>query len=160
MKKEINDKLKDIRLIISDLEGVLLTELELNDEIISRLVKNIEKAITEFKKRGLNFAIITARQKDELINELEKIKDCIVISSTIDKVSAAEKILKDFKLECKNILFIGDGILDIPLLKKCGVSVAPKKAKREVKREVDFIIKNDNCEIVFDEIFKILSKLN
>lgn len=160
MNKVIVDKLKNIRLVIFDLEGVLLTEIILNDEIINKLISDINKASVEFKKRGLYFAIITARQKDDLIYELEKIQNCVVISSTIDKVSAAEKILKDLKLECKNVFFVGDGILDIPLLKKCGVSAAPKTAKREVKREVDLIIKNDNCRVVFEEIFNILDNIN
>jgi len=159
MRKEIIDKLKEIRLIIFDLEGVLLTQSEIDELIIDNLINSVTKAVKEFKERNVNFAIITARQHDELIENLEEIPDCYVLSSSIDKVSAAEKILKTKKLNCNNVFFIGDGILDIPLLRKCGLSAAPKSAKREVKRVVDFIINGSNSNEIFQEILKLFDKI-
>ncbi|MEJ5352226.1 MAG: HAD hydrolase family protein [Melioribacteraceae bacterium] len=159
MKKEIIDKLKEIRLIIFDLEGVLLTQSQIDEQIIDNLSKSVCNAVSEFKKRNVNFAIITARHHDELIESLEEIPDCHVLSSSIDKVSAAEKILKTKKLNCNNVFFIGDGILDIPLLRKCGLSAAPKSAKREVKRVVDFIINGSNSNEIFQEILKLFDKI-
>lgn len=159
MNKEILSKLKDISLFIFDLEGVLLNEHTPNELAFSKLISDVKKASIEFEKRKLHFAIITARSRDDLILELEKIPNCIVISSTIDKVSSAEKILKDLNLSCQNVFFIGDGILDIPLLKKCGLSAAPKTTKREVKREADLIINSSNSEGVFNEVFQLLNKV-
>jgi len=159
MNKSINDKLKQIRLIIFDLEGVLLVQSEIDEQVIDNLSYSIEKAVKDFKERNIDFAIITARQHDELIARLEEIPDCNVLDSSIDKVSAAEKIMKSKQLNCNNIFFIGDGILDIPLLRKCGLSAAPKSARREVKRVVDFIINGSNSNEIFKEILQLFDKI-
>ncbi len=159
MDKSITEKLSQIRLIIFDLEGVLLVKSEINEQVIDNLSKSVEKAIKNFTERKIDFAIITARQHDELIARLEEIPDCNILDSAIDKVSAAEKIMKSKQLNCNNVFFIGDGILDIPLLKKCGLSAAPKSARREVKRVVDFIINGSNSNEIFKEIFLLFDKI-
>ncbi|MEG8946890.1 HAD hydrolase family protein [Rosettibacter firmus] len=156
MNKEIINKIKEIRLIIFDLEGVLLTQANLDENIISQLVSSIEKAVEDFQKRNINIAIITARPEDELIERLKQISNCTILSSSLDKVTAAEKILAEKKLNCNNVFFIGDGILDIPLIKKCGLSAAPKTAKREVKREVDLIINSNGYNEIFTEIMNLI----
>lgn len=159
MNKEILTKLKNIRLFIFDLEGVLLCHDISDEQSLKKFVSDVRLAADEFKKRGLNFSIITARNRDELIYELETVPNCVVVSSTIDKVTSAEKILRELNLQCNNVFFIGDGILDIPLLKKCGLSAAPQTAKREVKRAVDLLINSSNAKGIFNEIFKLLDNV-
>ncbi len=160
MKKDLVDKIKDIRLVIFDLEGVLLNQSEVNEESIDHLINSINNAIYEYQKQNLTIAIITARHYDDLISRLEEIKNCIIVYSSLDKVSAAEKILKEQNLSCNNIFFIGDGILDIPLIKKCGLSASPKTAKREVKREVDIILRSTKCEEIFKEVLNLFQQVN
>ncbi len=160
MKKDLVDKIKAIRLVIFDLEGVLLNQSEVNEESIDHLINSINNAIYEYQKQNLTIAIITARHHDDLISRLEEIKNCIIVYSSFDKVTAAEKILKEQKLSCNNIFFIGDGILDIPLIKKCGLSASPKTAKREVKREVDIILKSTKCDEIFKEVLNLFQQVN
>ncbi len=160
MKKDLVDKIKAIRLVIFDLEGVLLNQSEVNEESIDHLINSINNAIYEYQKQNLTIAIITARHYDDLISRLEEIKNCIIVYSSLDKVSAAEKILKEQNLSCNNIFFIGDGILDIPLIKKCGLSASPKTAKREVKREVDIILRSTKCEEIFKEVLNLFQQVN
>ena len=48
--------------------------------------------------------------------------------------------IKGMDLKFSNVLYIGDDMLDIPLLQKAGVAIAPSSARREVKRVVDFTV--------------------
>ncbi|MBI1938461.1 MAG: HAD hydrolase family protein [Ignavibacteriales bacterium] len=155
MKSEVLIKIKDIKLFLFDLEGVLLIS-ESNGE--QKFLKEISSLCGEFKKRNILFGIITARKKDYLIEELGGCENCLLISSTLAKAEAAEKLLQKLNLGFGNVFYIGDEILDIPLLQKCGLSAAPDNSKREVKRSVDFIVKGNGASETVKEILDIYDK--
>lgn len=155
MKSEVLQKIKDIKLFLFDLEGVLLIS-ESNGE--QKFLKEISSLCEEFKKRDILFGIITARKKDDLIYELSKCENCILISSTLAKAGAAEELLQELNLEFGKVFYIGDEILDIPLLQKCGLSAAPDIAKREVKRAVNFVVKGNGASETVKEILDIYDK--
>lgn len=148
MKNEILLKLRDVKLFLFDLEGVL-THAEYP---VDKCVELISKACYEFTGMGLKFGIVTARKEDDLIEKLKKISGCNVLSSALDKVSAVDEFLKANLLDYESVFYIGDDLLDIPLLAKCKVSAAPGSARREVKRVVNFVVKADKCEDLIPEI--------
>lgn len=155
MKSEALQKIKNIKLFLFDLEGVLLTSGSSGEE---KFLKEIFSLSEEFKRRNTLFGIVTARKKDNLIEELSKCENCILISSTLAKAEAAEELLQRLNLEFDKVFYIGDEILDIPLLQKCGLSAAPGSAKREVKRSVDFIVKGNGASETVKEILDIYDK--
>ena len=154
MKSEIAAKFSAIKVFLFDLEGVLLKNNLLGDQCF-RAIKN---ASDEFQKLGVRFGIITARKTDDVINKLKTIDGLKVISSSLDKVSAAEKFLDSISLDYGNAFYIGDDLLDIPLLKKCRVSAAPSSCRREVKREVTFVSKSESCADLLNEIITYYMK--
>ncbi|MGK9368539.1 HAD hydrolase family protein [Melioribacter sp. Ez-97] len=152
MNINIKEKLSNIKLFVFDLDGVLIH----NDEDSGKLIETVSKYSKEFKKRNLFLAVITARQKDELVEKLNEIENCYVAFGSIDKVSAAKLLLKKMNLDCESAFYVGDDILDIPLLSLCGLSAAPRTARREVKRVVDFILNGGNAGEIFKEILDYL----
>lgn len=155
MKKEILSKLGNIKLFLFDLEGVLLHNGDSNDFLIGE----VKGAAEKFSKLNLNFGIVTAREEDELIKELQKIEGCVVMHSSLEKVAVVAELIKKLSIDCSNVFYIGDGVLDIPLLQKCGLSAAPMNAKRDVKRVVDITMLSDNAMVLFKEIFTMIEKL-
>lgn len=159
MKQEILDKLKTIKLFLFDLEGVLLyNRISFEEKSFKKFIDNMNKASKEFAKYNVRYGIATARQKDELIDRLNKIENWIILSTSIEKVSAVEQLAIGLNLNLEEVFYMGDEVLDIPLLTKCGLSAAPKSANREVKRVVDFTINSKSAEEVFQEIFSLLQK--
>ncbi len=148
MKSEIETKFNGIKIFLFDLEGVLLKN-NLPDD---RCFKAIKNASDEFQRLGVRFGIVTARKADDVIEKLKTIDGLKVISSALDKVSAVEKFLDTVSLDYGNVFYIGDDLLDIPLLKKCRVSAAPSTSRREVKREVTFVSKSESCVELLNEI--------
>ena len=140
-----------IRIVLSDFDGVLCND---NDE------HDIIEKITGFNNRlmdeGIHFAIISGSEENELFEELKR-NNIKVINPSINKVEDAKELLDELKLDFDEALFIGDDILDIPLLQKVKISVAPKKARREVKRIVHHQIDNGSLDKVSEEVFNILS---
>lgn len=154
MKSELISKIREIKIFLFDLEGVLMH----NGVLEENSVKAISHACKSFNQLGLIFGIITARTEDKLIRKLRAIEGCFILSSSLDKVSAADKFLSSRSVNYKNVFYMGDDLLDIPLLKKCGVSCAPKSSRREVKRVVNFIAHSDKCEDLLNEIIGYYKK--
>lgn len=155
MKKDILKKIKTIKLFLFDLDGVLLV----NDQYdLNKFLDDIKNAAVQFKNQGSYFGIITARDEDQIILSLKNIEDIIVISSTLDKVDAVDNLIVGLNLKYDEVFYMGDDILDIPLLSKCGVKAAPLNAKREVKRITDITFKTETSENLFKELFSLINK--
>ena len=151
------NKISDLKLILFDLEGVIIEESSGDRNRIDGKIFLVFQNFCE-RLEGKNFktGIITAREEDELIKHLREIKCLDVLSSSLDKTSQADKLLKKYFLKYENVCFVGHDILDIPLLQKSGLSIAPKNARREVKRTVDYISKSSSLEELLSEIIEIL----
>ena len=57
----------------------------------------------------------------------------------VDKVKAAEKWLREVNVSFEHCAYMGDDILDVPLLEKVALRAAPIQAEKIVKNMVDFI---------------------
>ncbi|MFA7227587.1 MAG: HAD hydrolase family protein [Melioribacteraceae bacterium] len=154
MKIETLLKFRDIKIFFFDLEGVLLNDNSPHEKCVGA----IEKYCQNFNRLGAGFGIVTAREDDELIRSLKAVKGCFVISGSVAKVSRTDKFLKSISIDYDNVFYMGDELLDVPLLQKCGLSCAPKRARREVKRVVSFTSSSDRCEDVLKEIFNHFKK--
>ncbi len=56
-----------------------------------------------------------------------------------DKGDAFDRLLNEFKLKEEHCLYIGDDIIDIPILRRCGLAVCVADAADEVKHHVDWV---------------------
>ena len=161
MISKILDKLVNIKLFLFDLEGVLLfNDQKSENRSIQLMIESIRRAAENFKAANFKFGIVSARHKDDLVNELNRIENCIVFSTSVDKVGPVEEYAGTLNLDMSNIFYMGDEMLDIPLLKKCGLSASPKNVKREIKKNADFTIDVKSADEVFDYIFDLLKKVN
>ncbi len=155
MKSEALSKIHEIKLFLFDLEGVLLD----GGTSFEKCFDSISKMCRDFNSLGLKFGIVTARGDDELIRKLISIENCIVLSGSLAKVDLTNKYLREHSIDYQNVFYMGDDLLDIPLLQRCGLSAAPKSARREVKRAAMFTIAAENCEEILNEIFNHLKKV-
>lgn len=154
MKSELLNKFREIKIFLFDLEGVLLND----GESIEKCTESVAKISNDFKQLGVMFGIVTARADDKLIKKLKSFENCYVLNGSLAKVSMTNEFLLSNSIDYQNVFYMGDGILDIPLLQKCGLSCAPKSARREVKRAVSFSTNADNCEEFLKEILSYYKK--
>ncbi len=154
MRSELGARIRELKIFLFDLDGVLRSDNASFENCYSR----VSRAAREFKNLGTLFGIVTAGKEDEHLSRLRSIENCIVFSSSIDKVSLTRQFLEEKNIDYKNVFYIGDDLLDIPLLRQCGVSCAPRNAKREVKRSVSFIAKAESCDDLLDEIINLFKR--
>ena len=82
------------------------------------------------------------------------IKD--VYQKVFNKKEVFEKILMKHKLSADEAAYIGDDIVDIPVLKRVGFSVAVADALDVVKKSVDYITKNKGGRGAVREICEMI----
>ena len=162
MKSELVKRFVGIKLFLFDLEGVLIPKgFVVLPESLAGLIKKLHSGCEELKKLGAMFGIVTSRN-DELVSRLKEEGGCILVSASLDKVQMVNDLSGKLNIDYKNIFYIGDDMLDIPLLQKCGLSSSPKDGRREVKRVVTFTAKNNSGEVLQEIIdyFKESKKMN
>lgn len=143
-KKVSPSKLKKIRMVLLDVDGVLTdgrimygddgTEFKAFD---AHDGYGIERAIN----CGLKIGIISGRISPLVERRAKELRIVDVYQNFMDKVSAFEELKRKYNLSSEEFAYIGDDAFDLPLLKKVGVSVAPKDAVDEVQRSVDHVTK-------------------
>jgi YrbI family 3-deoxy-D-manno-octulosonate 8-phosphate phosphatase len=148
MKSDLLAKLKEIKLFLFDLEGVLLPrDSSKTSESENEFLLQLKSACEEFWNHNVKLGIVTA-SNDKLIDKIKDNSKCILLSDSINKVKMVDDFLKHDTIEYNQVLYIGDDILDIPLLQRVGISGAPKDGRREVKRVVSFITKSGSGHIL------------
>jgi len=135
--KNLKEKIKNIKIFLFDLDGVIVLRKDRNEDELLRCMKEFTEKLAEDNYLA---GIITAREDDELTDKLSNIENCRVVTASFNKVSKVENIIEELNLKFEDVLYIGDDMLDIPLLQKAGIAIAPSSARREVKRVVDFTI--------------------
>ena len=157
LDKDIKQKIANVKIFLFDLDGVLILNKDKNEDVLLNCVKEFTKKL---KSKKYYAGIITQRKEDELTNNLTAIDNCIVITSSFNKVGGVQEILKQLNLTFSNVLYIGDDMLDIPLLQKAGIAIAPNSARREVKRIVDFTIDIDINGSILNNVLEMIEKLS
>jgi len=153
--EEIVNKLNDIKIFMFDLDGVLLKSSQ-DKENIYRQMKNFCNAL-ESENRFTG--IITAGNESELTQNLNGLENCFVLTSSFNKEKVMKEKLDELGLDFENLFYMGDGILDIMLLRKAGLSCAPSNARREVKRTVDIILDEEESNNILDTILQLSRKI-
>ena len=163
-KKNITTKLKKIRLVLLDVDGVLT-----DGRII---IGNVGLAITETKffdshdgfgirraiESGLRVGILTGR-RSELVEARARELGITDIYQGIEDKMKAYADMKDFtKLRDDEICYVGDDIPDLPLLETVGFSAASSDAVAEVRSEVDFITDHAGGRGAVREILDMILK--
>ncbi|MGE5496447.1 MAG: hypothetical protein ACM3Q2_00115, partial [Syntrophothermus sp.] len=112
-----NSKLKKIKFLLFDLCGVVLND----DNEVSG--PNLESALLKLKhdietagRIKIKLGVISSTENDDLLRRLKHLGISEIYSHSLDKVSQAEKLLEKHGLKYENLAYIGDELLDLPLL--------------------------------------------
>jgi 3-deoxy-D-manno-octulosonate 8-phosphate phosphatase (KDO 8-P phosphatase) len=142
LKKKIFTAAKKIKLLILDVDGVLTDGSIILDnhgnELKSFHVRD-GHGIKMLMKAGIHVAIITGRQSKVVERRAHELGIKDVFQKCYDKKIAYDKLAQKYSLDNSEIAYMGDDIVDIPVLKRSGLSVVVADADRETKSFAQFI---------------------
>lgn len=140
----INYDLRKIRAIVFDLDGVLSkSTISLGMDGTPLRTVNIKDgyAIQLAVKMGLNIAIISGCRIDAVRKRYEGLGMTDVYLGAAVKIKVYEEFLAKHDLKEDEVMFMGDDIPDLEVMRRVGCPVCPKDACNEVK-EVSIYVSN------------------
>jgi 3-deoxy-D-manno-octulosonate 8-phosphate phosphatase (KDO 8-P phosphatase) len=88
---------------------------------------------------GLKTGIITKRISETVALRARDLKLNHVYQGIADKLSVFREILKKENLRADEVAYVGDDIIDLPIMRNCGLAIAVRNAREEVKDESHYI---------------------
>jgi 3-deoxy-D-manno-octulosonate 8-phosphate phosphatase (KDO 8-P phosphatase) len=92
-------------------------------------------AISLARLAGIKTGIITKRISETVALRARDLKIDHVYQGIQDKASVFAKILEKDGITAAEAAFVGDDVIDLPAMRKCGLAIAVKNARPEVKAE-------------------------
>ena len=146
----ITEKAKKIRFLIADVDGVMtdgkinffINNEGKNDEIKSySAVDGIGFYLLH--DAGIRTALISGRAHHTTVARAKMLGINYVYQGFLDKLGPFNEILAKENIQPEEIAFIGDDIIDLPLLTKVGLAVCPADATAEAKEACRHILKSN-----------------
>ena len=135
--QEIIDRARRIKLLILDCDGVLtdgrIIMLPDGDETKAFDVKD-GHAIVMAQRAGLQVAIISGRKSSIVRARAKELGVAHLYEMSWVKMEPFEKVLAEEALSDEQVCYVGDDVVDIPLLRRAGLAVAVADAVEEVKQ--------------------------
>jgi 3-deoxy-D-manno-octulosonate 8-phosphate phosphatase (KDO 8-P phosphatase) len=91
---------------------------------------------------GIKTGLITKRISETVALRARDLKLDYVHQGIQDKLSCLEQILKESGLKLAEVAFVGDDVIDLPVMRSCGLSIAVANSRDEVKKEAHFVTPN------------------
>ena len=88
---------------------------------------------------GLKTGIITKRISETVALRARDLKLNHVYQGIADKLSVFHEILGKENLRAEQVAYVGDDIIDLPIMRNCGLAIAVRNAREEVKDESHYI---------------------
>lgn len=155
----MKDKLKKIKLLALDVDGVLTNgQIIYDSDGKETKVFDVQDGygIVILKKAGIKTAIISAREAKAVSIRAEDLGIDKVYQNSYPKISAYEQMLKDFCLQDSEVCFMGDDLPDIPVLKRVGFAVAVKNAALDTRAHADYVTKNKGGRGAVREVIELI----
>jgi len=141
-KENYKIKLKNITTFIFDVDGVLTDGKLLitsNGEMLRLMDAKDGFAIKYAIDHGFKISIISGGKDESIRTRLEKLGVKDIYLDSHNKIKSYNELLNKHKLSASSVLYMGDDIPDIPVMKKSGVSCCPQDAASDVKSIADYI---------------------
>ena len=135
-EKELQGIAKDVKLLILDVDGVLTDgSIILDNEGNEFKIFNVRDGhgIKMLAKAGIRVALITGRHSKVVERRARELGITEVYQRCHIKTVAFDHIIEKYGLTEKEVAYMGDDIVDIPIFKRVGIPIAVNDAADEAR---------------------------
>jgi len=137
----IIEKAKKIKLLILDVDGVLTDGRLFFDhqgEEYKCFHARDGHGIKLLRQTGVEIAVISGRKSNSVALRMKNLGVKHVYQGHEDKITAFNELMALLACQPEQIAYIGDDLLDLPIMTRVGLSIAVKDANNTVKKYVDW----------------------
>ncbi|MCK6390940.1 MAG: HAD hydrolase family protein [Azonexus sp.] len=139
---DITTRARRIRLAAFDIDGVMTDGgLTYTDDGHERKTFNVQDGlgIKLMQSAGIEVAIVTGRRSGVVAARAADLGISLVAQGVGDKFVSVQAMLDQLGLSWDECAFMGDDLIDLPALTRCGLAIAPANARDIVKSHVHVV---------------------
>jgi 3-deoxy-D-manno-octulosonate 8-phosphate phosphatase (KDO 8-P phosphatase) len=138
----LEERASRVRLLLFDVDGVL------TDGVVVMHADGSESkgfhirdgaAMVWAQRAGLTVGLVSARSSGATTQRAAQLAVRLVMQGVRSKLEAYQQILRDTGVTDDAVGYMGDDLLDLPVLTRVGLSGAPADAAREVRERVAWV---------------------
>lgn len=159
--QDILEKAKQIKLVVFDVDGVLTDgSLYLGDDGLEykAFFSRDGHGMKMLQATGVEIGIITGRTSKVVEVRMASLGIEQVYQGRLDKLSAYEDLLAKRQLDHRHIAFVGDDVVDLPVMLRAGLAIAVQDAHPLVKQHAHWQTPSsggrgagrDVCELIME----------
>src|SRR4030067_150638 len=140
VKQSLQKKLRNIKLLILDVDGVLTDNGVYIGPDGNEFKKfNIQDGFGIYlvQMAGVKVALLSGRYSKATDYRAQELKIEHVYNGYTDKLKVYQELKEKLSFQDKEMAFMGDDLPDIPVLKQAGVALTVSNAQSEVKKIAD-----------------------
>ncbi|WP_044173323.1 KdsC family phosphatase [Flectobacillus major] len=153
------EKIKKIKLLITDCDGVL-TDAGVyygeQGEVLKKFNIRDGMGVERLRKNNIATGIITGELSPSVKKRAEKLQITELHLGIKDKLQVLNQILVNKNLLPENIAYIGDDINDLEIMQHVGLKACPADAMPAVKAVVDYQCQLKGGEGCFREFAELI----
>jgi len=158
---KIRDKARKIKLLLLDVDGVLTDGgivMDDRGEEIKRFDVRDGHGIRLLLRAGIQAALITGRKSKVVSHRARDLGIRLVYQRAYDKLEVYEKIKHKTRLTDEEIAYVGDDIVDLPVLRRAGLAMTVIDCWAPLKDQVDYVAAGKGGHGAVREIVELLLK--
>lgn len=161
MSKDIIEKIKHIKMLITDVDGVLTDGgLYYTQEGMIMKKFNVKDGMGTFllRNKGVLCGIISTDVSPVITKRGERLKMDFTYIGIQDKKSKMMELCDEYGILPEEVAFIGDDVNDISIIESVGFSAAPSDAVDKIINMVDYICVREGGKGAFREVVDLILK--
>jgi 3-deoxy-D-manno-octulosonate 8-phosphate phosphatase (KDO 8-P phosphatase) len=134
--------LSNIKMLVLDVDGVLTdgTIVINSDGSESKFFNSQDgHAIKMWQRAGLQVAILSGRESAPTKHRAKQLEIEYVFEDCLNKLPVLAEFLKQINMPPESVAYIGDDVVDLPVMRYVGFSAAVANAVDEVKKQADYV---------------------
>ncbi len=155
------DKMRKVKVLILDVDGVLTDgRIVISDDGQETKCFHVRDGhgLKMIQRAGIEVMFLTGRKSQVVEHRARELGVNKVYQGALDKLAIFIEILADTKLSAEQVAYMGDDIVDLPVLKRAGFSIAVCDSHGEVMRAVDLVTQNAGGRGAVREVCEMILK--
>jgi 3-deoxy-D-manno-octulosonate 8-phosphate phosphatase (KDO 8-P phosphatase) len=136
------EKAKHIVLLLLDVDGVLTDgRIILDDRGVETKQFHVRdgQGISLLMRAGIEVGLISARSSPSVRHRAKELGIRLVRQGVRNKLLAYEEIKRSRRLRNRQIAYVGDDVIDLPILRSAGLAVSVADGSAHLRSAVDLV---------------------
>lgn len=151
-----------VRLVLFDVDGVLTDgtlHIGAEGEVIKSFNAKDGVAVALLKAHGVRCGIVSGKASAALDYRVRQLKLDLAVTGCHDKLAAYADLKRELDLNDEQVVFVGDDVIDLPVMQQVSLSYAPADAHALVRNKASHVTRANGGQGVAREVAEHLLQL-